>query len=212
MESQHKYWDKVAKEKTFTHPIDIKSFCNFVSPKQSIIDYGCGYGRIINELKKQDFSNIIDIDFSKELIKRAQLSSPDMELIHIKSTKDFSDLKLKTDAIILFAVLTCIPSNKEQKELIKAIYNSLNTEGILYISDYYLQTNSKEVKDYQYINGDKSNYGVFYLQEGVYFRHHTQEWIKKLLQDFEIVQEKNVEVKTMNGHSGEAFQIFARKR
>jgi len=212
MNSQHKYWDKVAKQKTFTHPFDIESFRKFVSPQQRIIDYGCGYGRIIDELYKHDYSNIVGVDFSKELLERAKLSNSQMELRHIKSTGDFRKLGIEADAIILFAVLTCIPSNGEQKELIKTLNDSLKAGGILYISDYYLQTNTDEVKEYQYLNGDKSNYGVFYLQEGVHFRHHSQQWIKDLLQDFDIIQEKAVEVKTMNGHSGEAFQIFAKKR
>ena len=212
MKSQHKYWDKVAKEKTFTHPFDIKSFHKFTSSEKKIIDYGCGYGRIIEELNKQGYSNIIGIDFSKELLERAKINGSQMELIHINNTNDFRELKIDADAIILFAVLTCIPSNKEQIELIKTLFSSLKKDGVLYISDYYLQTGTKEVKEYQYLNEDKSNYGVFYLQEGVYFRHHTKEWIKNLLQDFEIVQEKNVEVKTMNGHSGEAFQIFAKRK
>ena len=87
----------------------------------------------------------------------------------------------------------------------------LKNGGILYISDYYLQQSRLEVKQYEYFEDAKDNYGVFTLHEGVTFRHHTREWIMELLRPFEMVSEKIVEVTTMNGHSAEAFQIVARR-
>ena len=68
-----------------------------------------------------------------------------------------------------------------------------------------------EVSEYTSLNNDQYNYGVFSLPEGAMFRHHAKEWIKELLKDLEIVSEKIIIVKTMNGHAAEAFQILARK-
>jgi hypothetical protein len=98
-----------------------------------------------------------------------------------------------------------------QMELMDILFSKLKPGGIIYISDYYLQTDSIEVERYNYLNNDKQNFGVFTLLEGAIFRHHTHEWIKHLLKDFQIVNENMIEVKTMNGNSAEAFQIIAKK-
>ena len=115
------------------------------------------------------------------------------------------------DCILLFAVLTCIPNNRAQEKLIEVLYSKLKPGGIIYVSDYYLQSQSIELKVYQYMNGDSENYGVFTLPEGATFRHHPREWIMKMLADFHIEMEVNIEVSTMNGNRGEAFQLIARK-
>ena len=63
----------------------------------------------------------------------------------------------------------------------------------MYVSDYYLQAGSKEMERYEYLNDNKENYGVFTLNEGATFRHHTKEWINKLLGAFRIVEENRIE-------------------
>src|SRR5205809_373104 len=136
LNNQHQYWDKVAATKTFTHPLDQDILLSFFQKTDKILDYGCGYGRLAEELY---------------------------------------------------------------------------ADGFLYISDYYLQDNTGEVTRYHSMQQDPDNYGVFSLPEGVVFRHYTKEWIKELLQDYEIVAEKMIPVTTMNGHSAEAFQLLARK-
>jgi hypothetical protein len=115
------------------------------------------------------------------------------------------------DAVILFAVLTCVPSNDDQVELIAQLKNRLRHGGLIYVSDYYLQGGTSEVKNYQSLNSDDANYGVFTLPEGVTLRHHTKPWIKELLHGFEILQEKEISVQTMNGSPAMAFQILAQK-
>jgi hypothetical protein len=52
---------------------------------------------------------------------------------------------------------------------------------------------------------------VFTLPEGVIFRHHTKEWIKELLKNFQVIHENKLAVKTMNGNIAEAFQMIIKK-
>ncbi len=209
LDNQSTYWDKVAETKTFTHPLDISLLENYLDKKSNILDYGCGYGRVVKQLQDAGFKNTIGFDTSAKLIERGKK--------HVSSIFHIDDAILlpvednSTDCIILFAVLTCIPSNSGQTQLVKMLRDKLKNGGFLYISDYYLQENSVEVKKYQYLNNDKNNYGVFSLPEGVIFRHHKQEYINTLLEGFEVVQTQIIEVKTMNGNSAEAFQILLRK-
>ncbi len=210
IDNQKEYWDEVAKIKTFTHPIDLELINDFLNKQSRIVDFGCGYGRIVKKLTDLGFENVCGFDTSKELIARG-ISENNLSLYHIDNPTELKLEDNSLDCIILFAVLTCIPSNEGQYRLISLLLSKLKKGGIIYISDYYLQENSVEVERYEYLNGDKNNFGVFKLPEGVTFRHHTKEWVKTLTKDFEIITENPLVVKTMNGNIANGFQIIAKK-
>ena len=210
LDNQKEYWDEVAEIKTFTHPLDIELLNPYLNKQSTIVDFGCGYGRIVKELTDLGFENVCGFDTSKELIARG-ISENNLSLYHIDNPTDIKLEDNSIDLIILFAVLTCIPSNEGQNSLISLLLSKLKKGGILYISDYYLQENSVEVERYEYLNGDKNNFGVFKLPEGAIFRHHTKEWIKTLTKDFEIISETPIIVETMNGNIANGFQLIAKK-
>jgi SAM-dependent methyltransferase len=210
IDNQSKYWDEVAEQKTFTHPIDKTILETFLTKQSKILDFGCGYGRILKELSDSGYMDIVGYDTSVELIKRGKRSS-NLPLFHIEKPFDLPIRGESLDCIILFAVLTCIPSNDGQTELLEILYSKLKPGGIIYISDYYLQENSPEVNRYQYLNGDLDNFGVFSLPEGAVFRHHTREWISGLTKEFTILIERPIEIMTMNGHRATGFQLVGQK-
>ena len=47
IDNQHPYWDRVAETKQFTHPLDLALLQRHVAPTAHVLDYGCGYGRIV---------------------------------------------------------------------------------------------------------------------------------------------------------------------
>ena len=211
IDNQQEYWDKVAGSKTFTHPLDYHLIRRHFQKDDNILDYGCGYGRIVNQLIYLGHINVVGYDTSKQEIDYG-LREDDLPLFHIDSPRDLPVPDNSIDHIILFAVLTCIPSNEAQKALIHLLHSKLKPGGTLYISDYYLQEHSVEVSRYGFLNNNPDNYGVFSLEEGVTFRHHTREWISELLNEFTLLTENPVEVQTMNGNKAKAFQIIARKQ
>jgi hypothetical protein len=134
-----------------------------------------------------------------------------LELYTIENPTELTLEENSVDCIILFAVLTCIPSNEGQISLLSLLLSKLKKGGILYISDYYIQEKSVVVDRYEYLNGDKNNFGIFKLPEGATFRHHTKKWIKTLTKDFEILIENPLIVKTMNGNIANGFQLIGKK-
>lgn len=208
---QDSYWNKVAWDKTFTHPLDQDLLSKYQDKNDLILDYGCGYGRTLKELKKAGYSNIKGYDTSVELIKRAKKEGAE-EAEYIHSVEELPLADQSVSCIILFAVLTCIPENKEQLKIVEALAKKLKSGGIIYLSDYYLQEKSTELKSYSFLESDKENFGVFTLPEGVMIRHHTKEWIIQLLSAFEIMDHKEIDVRTMNGNNAKAFQMIAQKR
>ena len=209
VDNQKEYWDKVARQKTFTHPIHTDLLLQNIDKHAIVIDYGCGYGRIVDELIRAGFSKTAGYDTSIELIRRGQQNY--LPIHHIHTPEELPLIDNSVDCFLLFAVLTCIPSNNGQSDLIRLLHSKLKPGGIIYISDYYLQDNEISKSRYTNFNGDQNNFGVFSLPEGATLRHHTQEWIKCLLKNFKIVQEQIIEVKTMNGNCADAFQMIIKK-
>jgi 2-polyprenyl-3-methyl-5-hydroxy-6-metoxy-1,4-benzoquinol methylase len=46
---QTDYWDRVAPEKRFSHPLRLDWLLHLRSQAR-ILDHGCGYGRLLNQL------------------------------------------------------------------------------------------------------------------------------------------------------------------
>ena len=211
LDYQKEYWDRVASEKTFTHPIKMDTFREMVPCECRVLDYGCGYGRTSVYLEKCGYFNVTGVDISSEMIKRGLQLHNNLNLLHlVNDTLPFPNEIFA--ACTLLAVLTCIPTGQGQKRLIHELHRVLTPNGILYLSDYPLQKDSKNTNRYDHFNAEFGNYGIFKLPDGGVVRHHKMLWIYELLDQFEIIEEETVKVFTMNGSKATIFQIIAIKR
>ncbi len=211
LDYQKCYWDSVASEKTFTHPLPIHRFRELVPFEGKILDYGCGYGRTVSYLKECGYNNVTGVDISSEMIKRGFQLHNDLNLLHLEN--DTLPFSVNTfSACILFAVITCMPTDNGQKDLIDELYRVLSPNGILYLSDYPLQKDAKNIKRYAKFEAEFGKHGIFRLPDGGVVRHHEMPWIYELLSQFEILNEDLVDVQTMNGSAATIFQIIAKKR
>ena len=92
IDNQKEYWDQVAEVKTFTHPIDLELLSTFLNKQSRIVDFGCGYGRIVKQLVDCGFENVCGFDTSKELIARG-MSENMLDLHYINSPTELKKLK-----------------------------------------------------------------------------------------------------------------------
>ncbi|MGW2635350.1 class I SAM-dependent methyltransferase [Streptomyces sp. NPDC001348] len=77
LDSQVPYWDAAAATKTFTHPLHLP-WLDGISRHAAILDYGCGYGRIMKELELHGFGDLTGVDASPAMISRARRLHPSM--------------------------------------------------------------------------------------------------------------------------------------
>ncbi len=211
LDNQFEYWDRVSSSKTFTHPLDIKRFNVFVDKQAKILDFGCGYGRICNELYHQGFRNVIGIDLSGKMIERGSQTYPHLEMKVLKGNR--LPYNPETfDAVILLAVLTCVPTNNGQKSIIQEISRVLRPEGIIYITDYWLQNDERNLNRYNQFKNKYGIYGIFELEEGAIVRHHANAWIISLLSSFKTLDLFDLNLTSMNGHILKGFQYIGQKR
>ncbi|MCG6909715.1 MAG: methyltransferase domain-containing protein [Deltaproteobacteria bacterium] len=210
LDNQAAYWDAVAKGKTFTHPLFVERFDNRLDKAARVLDIGCGYGRTLNALYDLGYRNLLGLDISEKMVQRGRKAYPHLDLRGL--TPDaWSTLKGSVDMVILFAVLTCIPTNSGQMALVDKIEAVLKPGGLLYVSDYWLQSDARNRLRYRAAADKYGVYGVFELPEGAVFRHHDRPWVESLFARFAVLESDDIEVTTMNGHSSLGFQYVGRK-
>jgi len=206
---QTEYWDKVADKKEFSHEIDWDFLSPYLNQESKILDYGCGYGRLTGKILDKGFSNVIGIDNSNGMIKRAKKELPNLNFQHHNErTLGFSDNQF--DLVLLFAVLTCIPMGKDQNGLISELKRVIKPNGLLYVSDLLINSDQRNIDRYE--STEHELYGVFELNEGVILRHHTMDYLTKVIfADFDILYERIFDVVTMNGNKSKAVQLVGKK-
>lgn len=209
--SQTNYWDRVAGVKRFSHPLRLEWLAQYLkNPLTGILDYGCGYGRTLAELSAEGYQNLVGVDFSEAMLTRARVGVRTASLVR----NDGHGLPLQNDcldAVLLFAVLTCIPDSDEQRHLLAEVKRVLRPGGLLYVSDLLVNNDQRNRERYSQYTEAYGCYGVFELPEGVVVRHHQQEWIEEIVSPFEQLEFEPFTVTTMNGNESAAFQYLGRK-
>jgi SAM-dependent methyltransferase len=211
VDSQVDYWNRIGPTKPFAHPVDLERWKELVPLTASIVDFGCGYGRVLGILSDHGYRDLAGFDPAPAMIARARKRLPDVRLETFASPR----LPLRdasADAALLFAVLTCVPGDAAQRAIVAEIARVLRPDGVLYISDLWLQPDERNRTRYQLGEAAYGRYGVFELPEGVVLRHHDRDWIRELTAGFAQLALCEMTVETMNGHTAQGFQWFGRRR
>ncbi|MDD4849818.1 MAG: class I SAM-dependent methyltransferase [Gemmiger sp.] len=206
---QQEYWNHVSGQKAFTTPFQAEEFAKHVAKQGMILDVGCGYGRTLAQLYQMGYHTVVGMDFAQGMIARGKAQYPYLDL-RVSTAAEIALPDASADAVILFAVLTCIREDAAQKKLIQEIKRVLKPQGILYVNDFLLNTDPRNVSRYQEFEKKYGTYGVFELPEGAVCRHHSTDWIEALLAGFEAIQFENLVFTTMNGHQSNGFYFIGR--
>jgi SAM-dependent methyltransferase len=204
------YWNRIGPTKPFAHPVNLEQLSRWIASTSRILDYGCGYGRALGILHSNGYDNLIGVDPAPAMIAAARRNLPEISFEVLNDFRKVDLADASVDAVLLFAVLTSVPTDDGQRAIVAEITRVLRPGGILYISDMWLQTDERNLQRYQ--EGEKKYgiYGVFDLSEGVTVRHHTSQWIEELTKGYEQLVLDEIRVLTMNGHPSNAFQWFGR--
>jgi SAM-dependent methyltransferase len=211
LDLQIDYWNRIGPTKPFAHPVNVERLRQWALPGCRILDYGCGYGRALEILNANGYRDLIGVDPAPAMIAAARQNHPSISFDVLSDYRRANLPDESVDAVLLFAVLTSVPTDDGQRAIIAEITRLLRMGGVLYISDMWLQKDSRNVE--RYIEGEKKygTYGMFDLSEGVTVRHHDPAWIGTLTRDYDLLALEDIPVHTMNGHSATAFQWFGRK-
>ena len=210
-DSQSKFWDANAGSKEFSHPLPVDGLRQLLATQASILDYGCGYGRSMMALSLAGFSQTFGVDISSAMVKKGLGRHPSLNF----TLFDGNNLPFSIEsfeAALMVAVLNCIPSRQGQAESLQEVCRVLKPGGLLFLSDYPLQADPRNVERYKRHQEEFGEYGVFRTRDGGVFRHLDPGEIPPLLESFEILELTDRRVLTMNGNPADIFQILARKK
>ncbi len=207
---QHEYWESVSDTKNFTTPLQTEEFQKYIDQQDIVLDVGCGYGRALNLLYQNGYHNLIGMDFSEGMIGRGRSTYPYLDL-RVMKPGNIALADSSVDAVILFAVLTCIVSNEEQKALIREIRRVLKPGGILYVNDFLLNQDERNLARYAQYKEKYGVYGAFELPEGAVLRHQDEQWLNELFHDFSQPEYEHLTFTTMIGHTSNGFYYIGKK-
>lgn len=210
LDRQVTYWDNAGSGKEFTHPIDLDLFRQYVPKGGRILDVGCGYGRTCTELTAAGYARVIGIDPSRRLVERGRQQFPELDLRVLEG----DPLPFRAglfDAVLFLAVLTCIPTDDGQRKMISEIFRVMKPGGHLLVSDYPLQTDSRNRSRYERFHRKYGTFGIFEIEGGAVFRHHDMTWIAELLSPFQPIAQETLPVRTMNGNDAVIFRYLGCK-
>ena len=211
LDQQLGYWNDAGTAKTFNHPVNIDRLSQYLTPQSRILDFGCGYGRVLGFLFEHGYQDLIGVDPAPAMVAAARARHPAIGFQELAHPPSLPLPDQSVDATLLFSVLTCVPSDEGQLAIVREIERVLKPGGLLYISDLWLQTDERNRERYIRDETKYGTYGVFDLPEGVTVRHHDPCWVEQLTRDFRTVALDNIDVRTMNGNPAKAFQWFGLK-
>jgi len=208
LDRQMRYWNSSGAGKTFTHPIE-PAWLSRLDHAARILDYGCGYGRLVADLNERGFGAVEGVDLAPALIARARRQWPALRFSVIDTPPNVAYPDASFDVILLFAVLTSVPTDTGQVELVAELRRLLRPGGLLYLSDMAIQPDERNRQWYTAFHPTYDTYGVFETDDGAVCRHHEPHWLRRLLAGFAPVADRQIAVSTMNGHPARITQLLA---
>lgn len=186
-------WDKVASDVDFNLEIDLARFLGMINRKAKVLDFGCGYGRISNELTEWGYTDVIGVDPSCAMIERGRKAFPGLPLLN----SDGIDLPFGEnvfDVVVICAVLTCIPSLEERGRVAVEITRVLKPGGIVHVSEFC----SEESKSF--ISG-----------LGLPMQYSGPQEHRDLFAGVSYIHDEVVSARTMSGEATSSYRAFIRK-
>jgi SAM-dependent methyltransferase len=212
LDRQLDYWNRIGPGKPFAHPVNVDRLAQWLSPDSRILDVGCGYGRALGLLHDHGYRDLMGCDLAPAMVAMARERFPAITFAEITSPPNLPVADRSVDSVLMFAVLTCVPTNEGQRAMVAEVHRVLRPGGLFYISDLWLQTDERNRERYARDEPAYGTYGVFDLPEGVTVRHHDPLWIEELTRNFETLALDQVNIQTMNGNPAAGFQWFGLKR
>jgi trans-aconitate methyltransferase len=183
----------------------------------SVLDLGCGNGRLSNALAKQGHhGHYLGLDSSQELLALAGVESTHVnpEFIQVDIARDnFREVTpVKFDRVFAFAVLHHIPGHESRKQLLVKICESMKSGGSFTFSVWnFLQSSKLRARVVPWstveVNQDQLEQGDFLLDwkrggYGLRYVHAFQE--EELVQ---LTQESGFEVAERYESDGEGGKL-----
>jgi len=138
MKANVQYWSEIGSTKNYEDPFFVEQFTKYLTPNPFIVEYGCGYGRILQILKEQGFNRLKGYDIAPGMIDRAKRENPWLDCELLKKSGEIPLPDNTCDGLIASTVLCCTPDPQEQEKIIREIHRVLKPGGVLHYLDFLI--------------------------------------------------------------------------
>lgn len=177
--------------------------------KARILDFGCGYGRIMAELERAGYTALTGLDFSETLVARGRAENPGLDLIAYPGGP-LPHADDAFDAALMMGVFTCMAETRMQAATLLELKRVLRPGGVLYVCDFLLNRDRRNLDRYQAGQEKHGIYGIFDVDDGGVMRHHDRNHMEALFSGFETLFFEEAIFETMHGHYSEGFHAVLR--
>jgi len=205
------YWNEIGAKKVFEDPLYLDKLSPLLAKEAQIVEYGCGYGRMMRLLKSAGYQNLVGFDFAPNMIKRGQRENPDLDLRLLDKPGVIPCQDESLDAVVMSTVLCCMPNDLELASLLKEVGRVLKKGGLLYLTDFLVCDHPMYREKYEAGFQQFGIWGIYTTSENLTVRHFSTKEIMKLLSAFDIQWFEQFDFKTMNQNPARTFHTVAKK-
>ena len=205
------FWNEIGFKKNFNDIFFTEELISHLKKDDRIVEYGCGYGRILNILWDRGYRNLIGFDLSPKMLERGKEEHPklDIRLMSESAKIDFPDNE--ADVAILSTVICSIYKFEEQAQVFDEMRRILKPGGFLYICDFQLTETDYYYEKYdKFAPKDSKEYGIYKSQDTL-VRHHSVPYLIERLTGFEVIWKVSIDTVNVNNHPVKAFHLIAKK-
>jgi ubiquinone/menaquinone biosynthesis C-methylase UbiE len=197
--SNLEYWNTNGLLKKFSNPNLVFKKPELIGPNSSILDVGCGYGRTLLELKERGFQRLNGIDYSPQMIAAAQAKTglpPSALVIGSALSLPYADESF--DAVLMFAILNCLPEQGEDASAIAEARRVLRPGGLIMVNDFLA---SPDLIESEHCQEDAfGKFATFTVESRCLMRHTTLKRAQSMTFGMKMSFSEITEEISMNGN------------
>ncbi|CCB89387.1 class I SAM-dependent methyltransferase [Simkania negevensis] len=165
------YWGTIGFQKEFEDPFPLEKLKTLFSKDALVVEYGCGYGRLLKQMQQVGFTNLLGFDYSSKMVERGKALYPSLDLRHIPNSGHIPLSDEKADLLIASTILCCLTGKEELSSLFHEFHRVLKNGGTLYLFDFLLSNHPSSLKKYEQGFNDHGEWGVYTTTEGLTVPH-----------------------------------------
>ena len=210
--ARSKYWDGIACELESKCAFPYEDFLKNVSKDAIILDMGCGQGRILEWCYRRGYHHMVGLDWSQRMLLIASNRTSQVPFVMGDCRRvPFKDGTF--DACIMSALLTTQALDTDLARIVTEAHRILKQGGQLFISDFLITNNLRNIKRYLWGWIHYKKWGCFEIERNLVMRHFTLQSLYSLfsLSGFLVRHMLEIPTRTFRGNQARGVLLIAEK-